>query len=83
MPMLSINIHEAKTQLSKYLAALQPGERIVICKRNVPIAELRALPQASGEPRPIGLAKGMFSVPERFFESLPEDALKDFENDHG
>ena len=55
--MISINIHEAKTQLSKYLAKLRPGERILICKRNVPIAELRALPQDSSIPRPIGLAK--------------------------
>ena len=56
--MISINIHEAKTQLSKYLAKLRPGESILICKRNVPIAELRALPQQNRKPRPIGLAKG-------------------------
>jgi antitoxin (DNA-binding transcriptional repressor) of toxin-antitoxin stability system len=81
--MININIHEAKTQLSKYLAKLRPGERIVICKRNVPIAELRALPQASNKPRPIGLAKGVFSVPPSFFEPLPDEVLDDFEGSHG
>ncbi|MFH0342820.1 MAG: type II toxin-antitoxin system Phd/YefM family antitoxin [Chromatiales bacterium] len=83
MAMISINIHEAKTQLSKYLAKLRPGERILICKRNVPIAELRALPQDSSIPRPIGLAKGKLSVPKSFFEALPDDVLEDFENDRG
>ncbi len=77
--MISINIHEAKTQLSKYLAKLRPGESILICKRNVPIAELRALPQQNRKPRPIGLAKGEFSVPASFFEPLPEKVLDDFE----
>jgi antitoxin (DNA-binding transcriptional repressor) of toxin-antitoxin stability system len=80
--MINLNIHEAKTQLSKYLAKLRPGERIVICKRNVPIAELRALPQASNKPRPIGLAKDIFSVPPSFFEPLPDDVLDDFEGIH-
>ncbi|MSQ18250.1 MAG: type II toxin-antitoxin system Phd/YefM family antitoxin [Betaproteobacteria bacterium] len=77
--MISINIHEAKTQLSKYLAKLRPGESLLICKRNVPVAELRALPRQASKPRPIGLAKAEFSVPESFFEPLPEDMLKTFE----
>ena len=77
--MISINIHEAKTQLSKYLAELKPGERIVICKRNVPIAELRALPSSNSKPRPIGRAKGTFTVPKSFFEPLPESVVGEFE----
>jgi antitoxin (DNA-binding transcriptional repressor) of toxin-antitoxin stability system len=83
MAMISINIHEAKSQLSKYLAKLKPGESILICKRNVPIAELRALEQESNKPRLIGLAKGTFSVPQSFFEPLPEDILKGFESGRG
>ena len=77
--MISIGIREVKTQLSKILAKLRPGESILICKRNVPIAELRALPQSRIEPRPIGLAKDEFSVPPSFFDPLPEYALKSFD----
>lgn len=77
--MISINIHEAKTQLSKYLAKLRPGESLLICKRNVPIAELRALPRQDRKPRPIGLAKSEFSVPKSFFDSLPESVVNEFE----
>ncbi len=54
--MLQLNIHEAKTHLSRHLPALEQGETIVLCKRNVPIAEIRPLPKPRTEPRPTGLA---------------------------
>lgn len=77
--MIKLNIHETKTHLSEYLAKLKPGETILLCKRNTPIAEIRALPQPPREPRPIGLAKGTFHVPKSFFEPLPEEVLVSFE----
>ena len=36
--MIRLNIHEAKTHLSRYLARLAEGELILLCKRNVPVA---------------------------------------------
>ena len=77
--MIRLNIHEAKTHLSRYLKALAEGEVIVLCKRNVPIAEIRGLPGRQDEPRPIGLAREVFEVPPAFFESLPEDLVEAFE----
>jgi antitoxin (DNA-binding transcriptional repressor) of toxin-antitoxin stability system len=77
--MIKLNIHEAKTHLSRYLTRLEQGETILLCKRNIPIAEIRPLAKKLSKPRPIGLAKGKFSVPESFFEPLPEDILKAFE----
>ena len=38
-----VNIHDAKTNLSRYLAELKPGEVLVLCNRNRPVAELRTL----------------------------------------
>ena len=73
------NIHEAKTHLSKYLAQLKAGEQIVLCKRNQPVAQITALPAVPTRPRPIGLAKGIFSVPRSFFEVLPDERLGVFE----
>ena len=81
--MIKLNIHEAKTHLSKYLAKLKTGERILLCKRNHPIAEITALPKTPVHPRPIGLAKGRFSVPHSFFEPLPKNLLDAFEGTHG
>ncbi len=77
--MLRLNIHEAKTHLSRHLPALERGETVILCKRNVPIAEIRPLPKPRTEPRPIGMAadRGV-ALPSEFFESLPADLLAGF-----
>ncbi len=77
--MLRLNIHEAKTHLSRYLPALEQGETIVLCKRNVPIAEIRPLPKPRTQPRSIGLAADHgVALPQEFFEPLPADPLAGF-----
>jgi antitoxin (DNA-binding transcriptional repressor) of toxin-antitoxin stability system len=73
--MIKLNINQAKTHLSGYLARLRRGETIVLCKRNTPIAEIRPLPQPRTRKRPIGLAAGEFAIPASFFEPLPADLV--------
>ncbi|TKB65743.1 MAG: type II toxin-antitoxin system Phd/YefM family antitoxin [Nitrospira sp.] len=77
--MIRLNIHEAKTHLSKYLTRLKAGDRIVLCRRNQPVAQITPLSEVPTRPRPIGLAKQTFSVPASFFEPLPDDLLHTFE----
>jgi prevent-host-death family protein len=77
--MKQLNIHEVKARFSEILTEVEKGEAVVICRRNQPIAELRPLPRKPRQPRPIGLAKGRFSVPPSFFEPLPDDLLDLFE----
>ena len=75
-----LNIHEAKTNLSQYLNGLTGDDRIILCKRNRPVAEVRLLPEdRSRPPRRLGVAKGEFSVPETFFEPLPAEVVDAFE----
>jgi len=76
--MIKINIHEAKTHLSRYLSELSEGEAIILCKRNKPIAEIYRLPKKKKKKRPIGLAKGEFKVSPEFFEPLPDEVLQGF-----
>ena len=77
--MIMVNIHEAKAKLSEYLEAVGRGERVMICKRNRPVAELRAVAAATvSGPRPIGGVSGLV-VPPSFFEPLPDDLLDAFE----
>jgi antitoxin (DNA-binding transcriptional repressor) of toxin-antitoxin stability system len=76
--MIRLNIHEAKTHLSRYLKRLAKGEGILLCKRNIPIAEIRPVPPQEKTKRPIGLAKGKFEVPPEFFEPLPPDVIASF-----
>lgn len=77
MTMITINIFEAKAKLSEYLELAAAGERVLICKRNRPVAELRAIDAPRTAPRPIGLGTGV-SVPDSFFEPLPDDLLDGF-----
>ncbi len=76
--MIKLNIHEAKTHLSRYLEKLKKGETILLCKRNEPIAEIRPLPEQSNRKRPIGLAKGQLTIPKEFFDPLPDDVIQAF-----
>ena len=73
-----INIAEAKARLSYYLDRVSRGETVVICRRNVPIAELRRIPAPLRQPRPVGIDPGM-TIPDGFFEPLPDDLLDAFE----
>lgn len=50
-----------------------------MCRRNVPIAEIRPLESEEPVQRAIGLAKGELSIPEAFFEPLPDAVLAGFE----
>ena len=80
MTMIVINIHEAKAKLSEYLDAVAKGERVLICKRNHPIAELRPVEQKRTEPRTIGPGPYKFDVPDAFFEPMPDEFLDAFES---
>lgn len=75
--MKRVNMHDAKTHLSRYLAELAPGETLVICNRNQPVAEVRPLARKARKPR-IGVSKGQYVVPDSFFEPLPDELLKAF-----
>jgi prevent-host-death family protein len=80
--MIKLNIHEAKTHLSHYLDEVQKGEKILLCKRNHPIAEIRPIPSRQRDRRPIGLAKGKFHVPDTFFEELPDESVALFDGEN-
>ncbi len=78
MVMINVNVHEVKAKLSEYLARVEAGEVVMICRRNVPVAELRAVAGPPVGDRPRGLAKGSFEVPSSFFDPLPEGVVNAF-----
>ncbi len=73
--MKRVNTHEAKTHLSRILEDVENGETVLVCRRNVPITELRPLAPERKHERPIGLAAGRFHVPDSFFDSLPLELI--------
>jgi len=76
--MIRVNIAEVKARLSYHLEQVERGETVVICRRNVPIAELRPVARPPTAPRPLGIDRGM-TVPPSFFEPLPAALLEAFE----
>ncbi|HEY3170829.1 MAG TPA: type II toxin-antitoxin system Phd/YefM family antitoxin [Thermoanaerobaculia bacterium] len=76
--MKKVNVYEAKTHLSSLLDCVEQGEMVVICRRNVPAAELRPIARPRRTRRPIGLLRG-FRVPRSFFKPLPQKLVAAFE----
>jgi prevent-host-death family protein len=75
-----VNIHEAKTHLSRLVEDVANGEEIVIAKAGKPMARLVALEPRSA-PRQFGLLKGKIHIADDFDAPLPDDILASFEGD--
>ena len=76
--MKQVNIHQAKTELSKLVERAESGEEIVIARAGKPVARLVAMtPRRS--PRRLGLLDGKFKIPDDFNKPLPESILRAFE----
>jgi antitoxin (DNA-binding transcriptional repressor) of toxin-antitoxin stability system len=73
--MRQINIHEAKTHLSKLIA---DGKEVIIARYGEPVARLIPLLSPTTKRIP-GSAHGKFTVPEEFFDPLPIEILNAFE----
>lgn len=72
MDPMEVNIHEAKTHLSRLLERVAMGEEVIIARAGKPVAKLVAV--ASEHPRfKLGSAKGEFVVPDDFNDPLPKD----------
>jgi prevent-host-death family protein len=63
--MVTVNIHEAKTHLSKLVERAARGETVVIAKAGKPLVRLSAL-AAPAEPRRLGFLAGQIEVPDDF-----------------
>lgn len=76
--MKPVNIHEAKTRLSKLVERAEAGEEVVIARAGKPAAKLVPIARAKGRRR-LGLLDGKFKIPEDFNKPLPESILRAFE----
>ena len=71
--MAQFSVHEAKTNLSKLIAAALEGGEVVIARGKVPV--VRLVPVAPRGRRCFGALKGKIAIDARFDEPLPEDEL--------
>jgi prevent-host-death family protein len=75
---LRVNVHEAKTQLSRLLEAASRGEEVVIARNGEPVARLVPVAPARRTP---GAARGRGRLTADFFEPLPAEVLDAFEGE--
>ena len=76
--MKQVNIHQAKTALSKLVKPAEAGEEVVIARAGKPAAKLVPLTEVRGRRR-LGLLDGRFKIPDDFNAPLPESVLRAFE----
>jgi prevent-host-death family protein len=81
--MKTVNIHQAKTNLSRLLSRVELGEEIIISNRGIPIAKLVPFHAPFSRRESLGLDQGRFTVPEDFDAPLPEAILALFEESEG
>ena len=73
-----VNVHRAKTELSRLLARVEAGEDVVIARRGVAVARLIAY-RTPIKRRP-DVLKGKIVIPDTFFDPLPEEELAVWES---
>ena len=72
-----VDIHQAKTQLSKLLRRVEAGEDIIIARAGEPVARLTRFTAEHLEPRPLGTWRGRVEIADDVDE-LPEDVVDGF-----
>ena len=77
--MTVVNVHEAKTQLSRLLAQVEAGEEVIIARNGTPVARLVPC-KKRGKRRP-GTWKGRIELDDSFFDPLPEEELAAWEGE--
>ena len=75
---MEVNIHEAKTHLSRLLRRVAAGEEVTISKAGKPVAKL--VPVGTRAKRQFGIDRGVLEVPEDFDQPLPDEILDSFES---
>ncbi len=73
-PSSTVNIHEAKTHLSRLLERVSDGEEIVIAKSGKPVARLSSV-DVKRKALPYGLLKGKLKIRAGFDDPLPDDFI--------
>ena len=74
---MEVNIHEAKTHLSRLLQRVAEGEEVTIARAGVPVARLVAVEKNTGSRR-LDMDRGRIWIADDFDAPLPEDLISAF-----
>jgi len=73
--MSTVNIHAAKTHLSRLVEEAEAGKEVIIAKAGVPMVRLVPIKAVEQKERPLGLGVGRLKIPPEVYEPLPDDIL--------
>lgn len=79
--MKRVNVADAKAHFSAYLREVKNGETLVICERNVPIAEVRAVGSQAKPERVLGRYDGVVQFDDSVFAPMTNEEVAEFEDD--
>ena len=71
---MNVTVDDVKRDPAGILHRVLEGETLVVTERDRPVAEIRPI-EATRRPRPSGLARGSFVVPDDFDAPLPEEGF--------
>lgn len=79
--MKTVNVHEAKTHLSRLLEEVEAGQEVVIARAGRPVARLMPLPLVRPQrpQRRLGILAGRYAVPDDWDAPLPDEVIAGFE----
>jgi prevent-host-death family protein len=69
---MRVTVHQAKTQLSKLIAAAEAGEEVIIARGDTPVVQLTPV----RKPRKAGWLKGKVALDDSFWDPLPDEELR-------
>ncbi len=76
--MVTVNVGEAKAQLSRLIAQVEAGEEVIIARNGTPVARLVRVRKPRGTPQ-FGSMKGLIEIDDSFFDPLPDEELAAWE----
>lgn len=79
MAATKLNVLAPQLDLYKHIAVLKPDDAIILCQGEIPVAEIRLLPGVTIRTRSTESGIATTSVPESFFDPLPDELLDLFE----
>ena|SRR5262245_54921364 len=74
--MIKLNLHEVKVHFSKFIEMVERGETIVVCKRNVPVAEIRSTGQKNRRAPVLGSGAGKIRTPKSVERPMSASELR-------
>lgn len=81
--MTKVSVYDARAGLSRLIDQALAGEEVIITRKGKPVIRLVPVEPEQKKPREPGALRGLFEVPDSFFDPLPDEVLADFYGEDG